>query len=185
MSKQKELKTAIAILLVGLIFIGCKNLPSNSMTAQMPNNHGAELARTQCVACHEMDLISSQRLSKAGWTREVEKMMRWGAEIKDADKEHLVDYLATTYTQRPFSKEPPPSPAPTPDPASVARGKTTFESKCLACHQDELMQQQRLGKTGWTREVEKMTRWGAEIKDTEKDSLIDFLTVQFPAKKKA
>ena len=43
-----------------------------------------------------------QRLGKPGWTREVEKMVRWGATITDAEKELLVDYLVKSYGPRPM-----------------------------------------------------------------------------------
>ena len=79
----------------------------------------------------------------------------------------------------------PAAPAPLPDAALVARGKTLFEEKCRKCHQDELVQQQRLGKPGWTREVEKMTRWGAEVSEEEKNALVEYLATEFGTKKKS
>jgi hypothetical protein len=39
-------------------------------------------------------------LSRAGWIREVEKMMRWGADVPAADKDALVSYLAARYPPR-------------------------------------------------------------------------------------
>ena len=178
------LKLILAGLLIGLVMIGCKNAAPNVASNSAPTGHGAELMRTQCLKCHGDDLIQQQRLGKAGWTREVEKMTRWGAEIQDADKEHLVEYLTASYGQRPFSKDPPASPVPAPDATVVARGKTLFETKCRVCHQDELVQQQRLGKPGWTREVEKMTRWGAEVSDDEKTALVEYLASQYNPTKK-
>lgn len=180
---MQTLKLILAGLVVALM-IGCKNAAPNVASNSAPTGHGEELMRTQCLKCHGDDLIQQQRLSKAGWTREVEKMMRWGAETQDADKEHLVEYLTASYGPRPFSKEPPAAPAPAPDAAVLARGKTLFESKCRACHQDELVQQQRLGKAGWTREVEKMTRWGAEVSDEEKTALVEYLASQYNPTKK-
>ena len=50
---------------------------------------------------HEADVIAAQRLTKQGWTREVEKMTRWGASVSDAEKEPLVEYLLQTYGPRP------------------------------------------------------------------------------------
>jgi hypothetical protein len=45
-------------------------------------------------------LSEGQRLTHTGWTREVEKMMRWGATVADAEKGALVDYLATRFPPR-------------------------------------------------------------------------------------
>ena len=53
-----------------------------------------------CLVCHDADIIEQQKLSKTGWTRSVEKMMRWGASVTEADKEPLVDYLASKYPPR-------------------------------------------------------------------------------------
>jgi quinohemoprotein amine dehydrogenase alpha subunit-like protein len=63
----------------------------------LPVGVGADVVRAKCVLCHEADLIVQQRLSRAGWTREVDKMIRWGAVVNDAEKEALVSYLAGRY----------------------------------------------------------------------------------------
>jgi DMSO/TMAO reductase YedYZ molybdopterin-dependent catalytic subunit len=53
-----------------------------------------------CLICHDRDLIAQQRLPRAGWVREVEKMMRWGAPVSEPEKTALVDYLAKHYPVR-------------------------------------------------------------------------------------
>ncbi|MEP6782326.1 MAG: c-type cytochrome [Acidobacteriota bacterium] len=50
-----------------------------------------------CQVCHDAGIVEQQHLSKAAWTRSVEKMMRWGATVTGADKEPLVDYLASRF----------------------------------------------------------------------------------------
>jgi mono/diheme cytochrome c family protein len=140
----------------------------------LPEGKGAELARDKCVGCHEADLIVSQRLSRQGWTREVEKMIRWGAVVSDAEKEILIDYFASRFK---------PALGPALGPASATAGdeagRKIFEEKCLLCHQADLTEQQRLSRQGWTREVEKMIRWGAVVSDEEKGPLIDYLFGNF------
>ena len=183
---MQTLKLILAGLVFGLVLLSCKHAAPNGEVASNTSAtvHGGEIMKAQCLTCHGDDLIQQQRLSKTGWTREVEKMMRWGAEVKDADKEHLIEYLAATYPQRPFSKEPLAAPAPAVEAAVIARGKTLFEGKCLTCHGDDLAKQQRLSKTGWTREVEKMVRWGAEVSDEEKPVLVEYLLSQNNSAKK-
>lgn len=56
--------------------------------------------RRACLACHDDDIVAVQRQSKAGWTRTVDKMMRWGATLSDAEKEALIDYLAANFGPR-------------------------------------------------------------------------------------
>ena len=48
-----------------------------------------------CLPCHSLRLIHSQRLSRAGWTRELDKMAGWGTKYTDRDS--LLEYLVATY----------------------------------------------------------------------------------------
>jgi cytochrome c5 len=61
---------------------------------------GAATYQRVCLTCHEADIVEQQRLTPAGWTRSVEKMMRWGATVSDAEKPPLVDYLAARFGPR-------------------------------------------------------------------------------------
>jgi DMSO/TMAO reductase YedYZ molybdopterin-dependent catalytic subunit len=58
-------------------------------------------------------------------------------------------------------------------------GKAAYETRCLVCHDDRLIEQQRLTAAGWTREVDKMIGWGAGVTDAEKQPLIDYLMQRF------
>jgi hypothetical protein len=49
-----------------------------------------------CVACHSLRLIHSQRLSRVGWEKELDKMVKWGTVIRD--RPALLDYLAAEYS---------------------------------------------------------------------------------------
>ena len=46
-----------------------------------------------CVICHQDDVIRQQRLTRAQWDREINKMMGWGARVRPEDRETLLDYL--------------------------------------------------------------------------------------------
>ena len=48
-----------------------------------------------CTPCHSLRLIHSQRLSKAAWGKELDKMSGWGTRI--ADREALLEYLMANY----------------------------------------------------------------------------------------
>ena len=61
---------------------------------------GAAVYKKICLTCHDADIIEQQRLTPAGWTRSVEKMMRWGAAVSDADKQPLIDHLASRFGPR-------------------------------------------------------------------------------------
>jgi hypothetical protein len=48
-----------------------------------------------CTPCHSLRLVHSQRLSKATWGKELDKMAGWGSKIQDRDA--LLEYLAANY----------------------------------------------------------------------------------------
>lgn len=66
-----------------------ENLPAGAMQQK---------ATTACLECHEARIILQQRLSKATWTKEVDKMIKWGAVVETADHDALVDYLSTNFS---------------------------------------------------------------------------------------
>ena len=174
---SKPNSTLVKLALVAAMFaIGVSlNWPTSFAAQQdLPAGKGVELANAKCVTCHEADLIMAQRLSKQGWTREVEKMVRWGASVNDTEKEMLVEYFSANFAPRKAAPAVAASSA-----ANADQGKQVFENKCLLCHEVDLVEQQRLGKPGWTREVEKMVRWGATVTDVEKESLVDYLVKSY------
>jgi mono/diheme cytochrome c family protein len=46
-----------------------------------------------CIGCHGADIIAGQHLTRPQWEREVDKMARWGAEVKPEDRVDLIDFL--------------------------------------------------------------------------------------------
>jgi cytochrome c5 len=156
-----------AVVLAGGISLDWRIAAMSAARQDLPEGKGAGLARDKCVLCHEADVIVAQRLSRQGWTREVEKMMRWGAKATDAEKEILIDYFSAHFGPRKM--------AALVATTNVERGKQIFDNQCLLCHEADVISAQRLAKQGWTREVEKMVRWGASVSDAEKDPLVEDL----------
>jgi hypothetical protein len=56
---------------------------------------------------------------------------------------------------------------------------------CLTCHDSHIIVQQRLSKTGWGKEVDKMAKWGAIVSPSDRDALVDYFSTNFPAEKPA
>jgi hypothetical protein len=137
----------------------------------LPEGEGVEVLRARCLSCHGSDLIETQRLTRAGWTREIDKMVRWGAAVPESDRATLTSYLATRFAPTPATSHDRP-----------AQGEAIFKRACLACHGADLTEQQRLTPAGWTREVEKMVRWGAAVADNEKAALVNYLSATFPVR---
>jgi hypothetical protein len=55
-------------------------------------------ATTACLECHEARIILQQRLGKTAWTKEVDKMIKWGAVVDANDRDALIDYLGTNFS---------------------------------------------------------------------------------------
>ena len=70
------------------------------LPAVAPAQVGEATYKRACLTCHDADIISQQKLTRTGWTNSVNKMVRWGATVADADKEPLIDYLAAQFPPR-------------------------------------------------------------------------------------
>ena len=65
--------------------------------APLPAGAGRTIAEGACLQCHSSDMLRQQRLTPRQWTTEVEKMMRWGAPVSDAQKPELIAYLSAKF----------------------------------------------------------------------------------------
>jgi hypothetical protein len=68
------------------------------VTEDLPPGGMQAKATTACLECHEARIILQQRLSKATWTKEVDKMIKWGAIVDSNDRDALIDYLSTNFS---------------------------------------------------------------------------------------
>lgn len=84
-----------------------QNQTSPKSTADLPAGAMQAKATTACTECHEARIIVQQRLSKAAWTKEVDKMTKWGAVVDPADRDALIDYLSENFSPEKPPYEPP------------------------------------------------------------------------------
>ena len=70
---------------------------ASSQNEQLPAGPMQEKATAACLSCHEARIIVQQRLSKAAWTREMDKMAKWGAEVDPQDRDALIDYFSANF----------------------------------------------------------------------------------------
>ena len=62
-----------------LFFCGTAFLLAQSPSgSELPEGSVKDKAVTACTECHEARIIVQQRLNKATWTKEVDKMIKWG-----------------------------------------------------------------------------------------------------------
>jgi len=89
---------AMAILAAVIPFWALSDRPSpTKVTEDLPAGAMQAKATTACLECHEARIILQQRLSKAAWTKEVDKMVKWGAVVDANDHDALIDYLSTNF----------------------------------------------------------------------------------------
>jgi hypothetical protein len=90
---------ALLVLTAGLPFFAqAQKSATASVTADLPAGAMQAKATTACLECHEARVIIQQRLSKAAWTKEVDKMTKWGAVVDPSDRDALIDYLSTNFS---------------------------------------------------------------------------------------
>ena len=89
------------------------------VTEDLPPGPMQGKAATACLECHEARIILQQRLGKPTWTKEVDKMIKWGAVVDPNDRDALIDYLSTT-----FSPDRPPYVPPRTTAEKSSSGKT-------------------------------------------------------------
>jgi hypothetical protein len=100
-SKLRKLSTIILTLIV-FVFAAAAALAGESSSNsnsnnQLPAGPMQEKAVAACSTCHESRIIVQQRLSKPAWTKEVDKMIKWGAEVDRKDRDALIDYFSANF----------------------------------------------------------------------------------------
>jgi len=58
------------------------------------------------------------------------------------------------------------------------------KAACMPCHGSDVMEQQRLTRAQWDREVTKMQNWGSAVKAEDRSAILDFLTSKWGARPK-
>jgi len=85
------------VLTVGVICAVSVAAVASSPNEQLPAGPLQEKAAAACLSCHEARIIVQQRLTNAAWTREMDKMVKWGAEVDPQDRDALIDYFSANF----------------------------------------------------------------------------------------
>jgi hypothetical protein len=85
----------------------CAQANAPKPTVDLPAGTMQAKTTTACTECHEARIIVQQRLSKAAWTKEVDKMVKWGALVDANDRDALIDYLSGNFSPDKPGYEPP------------------------------------------------------------------------------
>lgn len=139
------------------------------LDAQPRERTPAEKMEATCTGyCHGPNLIAQQRLDRNGWTRELDKMIRWGAEVPANEREALLDFLVRSFGVN--------RPRPNTNLAlPTGKGSDIALVSCMSCHDDRPLQRLRgADRAAWEREVDKMIKLGAYVPTARKAELVDY-----------
>lgn len=148
---------ATAPALAALALLVAAACPARPGAAQEPDDEAAyerAMARRamedNCLMCHSIEMIRSQRMSLDQWSAEVDKMIGWGAPVPPEGRADLISYLARTYPP-----ELPPGPPAILDAEQVLgtrppsrgqavdgrpeAGATLYAAHCASCHGAEAL----------------------------------------------
>jgi hypothetical protein len=83
-------RVVVLTLLIGLSIVHAQSpdLPAGPVQAKV---------RTACTECHDARIVLQQRLSDKAWTREVDKMIKWGAVVNATDRDAFIRYLSLNF----------------------------------------------------------------------------------------
>jgi hypothetical protein len=108
-------KRSLRVAVFAVFLLALCSLPLlRAQSPELPAGPAQAKVTTACTECHESRIITQQRLSKAAWTKEVDKMIKWGAVVDPADHDSFIEYLSVNF---------PPDKAPEQMPRVVAAKK--------------------------------------------------------------
>ena len=90
-------KPSLAVCLLVVAFALTPLWSQAGSSPELPAGPMQAKATTACTECHDARIILQQRLSKGAWTKEVDKMTKWGALVDPQDRDALIDYLSANF----------------------------------------------------------------------------------------
>jgi cytochrome c5 len=101
-SKVKSRARRHTLLVAGLVFLSFAR--STHAQSVLPEGPGKAVVERMCTACHGLNVVTAQRMTKQHWADQVDDMVARGAIGSDADIRQVVEYLS-----RNFGKGEPPA----------------------------------------------------------------------------
>jgi cytochrome c5 len=73
---------------------GSETSPQPAPSSENAVHDGTALVQALCTTCHTTERIDTARYDRAGWEQTVDRMIKTGAHLTDAQRKAVVDYLA-------------------------------------------------------------------------------------------
>jgi len=71
--------------------------PTTEPTEGPSEPEGQVLLEERCSACHALARVENSQKTREEWATTVDRMVGYGAQLSDAERSVLLDYLAETY----------------------------------------------------------------------------------------
>ncbi len=133
-----------------------------AVVAAQDADKGEGIQNAACLGCHDLRPIQTAAYDKAGWTMVVDSMVQKGAEVKDADKPVLVDYLVKNH-----------------GPLPEGNGKLILLNTCTICHDLSRVRAHRVSREEWEETLSSMLNEGAMLSDQDFPVLLSYLSRNF------
>ena len=130
--------------------------------AQDSANRGEQIQNAACLGCHDLRPIDTASYDRNGWNDVVSSMIAKGAEVKDADKPALVDFLVRNH-------------GPLPD----GPGKQILLNTCTLCHDLGRVRAHTVSREEWEETLLTMLNEGAMLSDQDFPVLLNYLARNF------
>jgi cytochrome c5 len=130
--------------------------------AQDNTNRGEQLQNAACLGCHDLRPIETASYDRNGWNDVVSSMIAKGAEVKDADKPVLVDFLVRNH-------------GPLPD----GPAKQILLNTCTLCHDLGRVRAHTVSREEWEETLLTMLNEGAMLSDQDFAVLLNYLSRNF------
>jgi hypothetical protein len=99
-----------AVVLVVFLFYA-----ASARAQGFPDGPGKDIVQAACSVCHESELITNARRSKAEWTETVQDMVSRGAPLVEGEREIVIDYLSANFGPEKARLRRTPEPQPNPN----------------------------------------------------------------------
>jgi cytochrome c5 len=148
-------KIAFAIALAAL---GTAIVAAQDTTA----DKGEAIQNAACLGCHDIRPVQTAAYDRDGWTMVVDSMVQKGADVKDADKPVLIEYLFRNHGPLPEGK-----------------GKEILLNTCTVCHDLGRVRAHRVSPEEWEETLLAMLNEGAMLSDQDLPVLLNYLARNF------
>jgi cytochrome c5 len=123
---------------------------------------GEQVQNGACLSCHDLRPIQTASYDKAGWTMVVDSMVEKGADLKNADKPILVDFLVRNH-----------------GPLPEGPGKDILLNTCTVCHDLGRVRIHTVSREEWEETLSAMLNEGAMLSDQDFPVLLNYLARNF------